>query len=341
MPLRRRRFLALSGAGVGSSLLLAACGRPGREQPRSGPLIGVLQMVDAQPPNLTRKGFEEALAAAGYRDGETVSFLQRDAAGLPANTVLVMQEFLAERVDMVLAVGTPPLQAAMKVMPRTTPVVFCYCSNPWGVGAGTPPGGVGQHRSNVVGTVGTNPVGQELDLAREVNPALRTVGLIFNPDEPNSDYEATLLRREAERRQITVVEQPVAAAGEVLQAARTLADPRAKQRVEAFVKIGDYATIQAFAAICRVGLEHRIPVYSVDPPDIQLPGCLAVIGWNYRDDGMAAGRLAVRVLRGESPADMPFERLTSTDLLVSLATARAIGVTVPDALLQRADRVVR
>jgi putative ABC transport system substrate-binding protein len=294
-------------------------------------------MVDAPPPNLTREGFEEALAAAGYRNGETVTFLRKDAAGELPNTTLVMKQFLAENVDMVLAVGTPPLQAAMKVMPESIPVVFCYCSNPWGAGAGTPPGGVGQHRPNVVGTVGTNPVGQELDLAREVNPALKTVGLIFNPGEPNSDYEAKILRKEAQERGITLLEQAVANSGEVQQAAKALAE----KQVEAFVKIGDYATIQAFAAICKVGLEHRIPVYSVDPPDIQLPGCLAVIGWNYRDDGAAAGRLAVRVLKGESPATMAFEPLTKTDLLVSLATAKAIGISVPDALLKRADQVVR
>ena len=107
------------------------------------------------------------------------------------------------------------------------------------------------------------------------------------------------------------------------------------------MKIGDYATIQAFSSICKVGLEHRIPVYSVDPPDIDLPGCLAVIGWNYRDDGMAAGRLAVRVLKGESPAKMAFEPLTKTDLLVSEATAKAIGVTLPPALVARANQVVR
>ena len=81
-------------------------------------------------------------------------------------------------------------------------------------------------------------------------------------------------------------------------------------------------------------------MYSVDPPDIELPGCLAVIGWNYRDDGMAAGNLAVRVLKGESPATMAFEPLTKTDLLVSRATANAIGVTLPEALLTRVDKVV-
>ena len=336
MTLPRRRVLVLGGAGLAGSLLLKACGL-GQRSAGPRPLIGVLQMVDAQPPNLTRLGFEQALAAAGYREGETMSVLRRDAAGQPANTTVVMQQFLRDQVDLVLAVGTPPLQAAMQVMPATTPVVFCYCSNPWGAGTGTPPGGVGQHRPNVVGTVGTNPVGKELDLAREINPQLKQVGLIFNPAESNSSYEAALMRKEAARRAITVMEQPVGNAGEVPKAAKALVE----QQVEAFVKIGDYATIEAFAAICKVGLEHRIPVYSVDPPDIQLPGCLAVIGWNYRDDGMAAGRLAVRVLQGESPSQMVFQPLTSTDLLVSLATAQAIGVTVPEDLLQRADRVVR
>ena len=153
----------------------------------------------------------------------------------------------------------------------------------------------------------------------------------------NSDYEARILRREAAKRGLTLLEQSVANSGEVLQAAKALAE----KRVQAFVKIGDYATIQAFSAICRVGLENRIPVYSVDPPDIQLPGCLAVIGWTYRDDGAAAGALAVRVLKGESPAAMAFEPLTKTDLLVSEATAKAIGVTLPQDLLAKADQVVR
>jgi putative ABC transport system substrate-binding protein len=337
MSLRRRQFLTLSAAGLGSSLALAACGRFGGGQPRKGPLIGMLQMVDAPPPNLTRQGFEEALASAGFRNGETVTFLQKDAAGELPNTTLVMQQFLAEPVDMVLAVGTPPLQAAMKVMPASVPVIFCYCSNPWGAGAGTPPGGVGQHRPNVVGTIGTNPVAEELDLAREISPALKTVGLIYNPGEPNSEYEAKILGKAAQARGITVLQQAVANSGEVLQAAQALAE----KKVEAFVKIGDYATIQAFSSICKVGLENRIPVYSVDPPDIELPGCLAVIGWNYRDDGMAAGRLAVRVLKGESPAKMAFEPLTKTDLLVSEATARAIGVTLPPPLVARANQVVR
>ena len=337
MALQRREFLTLMGGGAVGTLVLSACGKLGGNAKVDGPTIGMLQMVDAPPPNETRKGFEAALAEAGYVPGKSVNYIQKDAAGELPNTNLVMKQFVGEKADMILAVGTPPLQAAMREVPETTPVIFCYCSNPWGAGAGTPPGGVGQHRPNVVGTIGTNPVGQELDLALQVNPQLKTVGLIFNPGEPNASYEAKVLKEEAAKRNITVEEQSVANSGEVLQAAQVLA----AKKVEAFVKIGDYATIQGFGSIARVGLENKIPVYSVDASDIDLPGCLATIGWSYYDDGYAAGQLAVRVLKGESPASMAFEPLTKTDLLVNLATAKAIGVEIPEAVVKNAKEVRR
>ena len=256
MGLQRREFLTLAGAGAVSTVVLSACGKLGGGTKVKGPTIGMLQMVEAPPPTNTRKGFEAALAEAGYIPGKNVNFIQKDAAGELPNTTLVMKQFVGDQVDMILAVGTPPLQAAMKVAPATTPVLFCYCSNPWGAGAGTPPGAVGQHKPNVVGTIGTNPVGKELDLARQINPELKTVGLIFNPGEPNSEYEAKVLKEEAAKRNITVVEQSVANSGEVLQAAQVLAD----KKVEAFVKIGDYATIQRFGSIAKVGREKKIPL---------------------------------------------------------------------------------
>jgi len=332
MPLQRREFLGLMGTGALSSVVLAACGQLGGSNKAKGPTIGMLQMVDAPPPNAVRKGFEAALAKAGYTAGTSVNFIQKDAAGELPNTTLVMKKFVADQVDMVFAIGTPPLQAAMKTVPDTIPVVFAYCSNPWGAGAGTPPGGVGQHKPNVVGTIGTNPVGKELDLARSFNPALKTVGLIFNPGEPNSEYEAKVLGDAAAERGITVIEQSVANSGEVLQAAQVLAG----KGIEAFVKIGDYATIQGFGSIAKVGLEKKIPVYSVDADDIKLPGCLATIGWAYFDDGYAAGEIAVKVLKGESPKTMAFQPLTKTEMLVNLETAKAIGVTVPQDVLKEA-----
>jgi putative ABC transport system substrate-binding protein len=336
MALHRREFLGLMGAGAASTFVLTACGKLGVGKVK-GPTIGMLQLVDSPPPNAVRQGFEAALAKAGFTPGESVNFIQKDAAGELPNTTLVMKKFVADQVDMVFAIGTPPLQAAMKTIPETTPVVFAYCSNPWGAGAGTPPGGVGQHKPNVVGTIGTNPMGKELDLARTINPKLKTVGVIFNPGEPNSEYEAQVLIDEAKQRGITVIEQSVANSGEVLQAAQVLSE----KAIDAFVKIGDYATIQGFGSIAKVGLEKKIPVYSVDADDIKLPGCLATVGWAYFDDGYAAGEIAVRVLKGELPSTIAFEPLTKTETNVNLATANAIGVTVPEVVIQQSKQVIR
>ena len=339
MSLARRDFITLMAGGLGSSVLLAACGRSGGGgggNKVKGPTIAMLQMVDSPPPNEVRRGFLAALAEAGYEEGRSLSTIQKDAAGELPNTNLVMKQFVSESPDLIFAIGTPPLQAAMKEVPESIPVVFAYCSNPWGAGAGTPPGGVGQHRPNVVGTIGTNPVDKELDLAMEIIPGLRTAGVIFNPGEPNSEYEAGILRAHAKKKGITLEEQPVANSGEVLQAAQALA----QKKIGAFLKIGDYATIQGFASIAKVGLEQKIPVFSVDADDIKIPGTLATIGWAYFDDGHAAGRLAVRVLKGEKPAKMPFEPLSKIDLIISNQTAKAIGVTVPEAVIKRATRVI-
>lgn len=138
MGMDRRSFLGLAGAGLGGTVLLAACSQIGGNKRVKGPTIGMLQFIDAAPPNSVRKGFMAALAKAGYVEGKSLNVIQKDAAGELANTTLVAKQFVGAPVDLFLAIGTPPLQAAMQVAPATLPVVFCYCSNPWGAGAGTP-----------------------------------------------------------------------------------------------------------------------------------------------------------------------------------------------------------
>jgi putative ABC transport system substrate-binding protein len=338
MAFPRRRFLGLISAGLAGSLLLTACGHNGQGSAAKvkGPTIAMLQMVDSPPPNEVRDGFIAALAKAGYVEGKTINFIHKDAAGELPNNTLIMKQYVGEKPTMIFAIGTPPLQAAMKEVPASIPVVFAYSSNPWGAGAGTPPGGIGQHRPNVVGTIGTNPVEQELELAQEVVPNLKTVGLIYNPGEPNSEFEAKIIKQAASKHGITVVEQSVANSGEVLQAAEALA----QKKVQAFVKIGDYATIQGFGSISKVGLKNKIPVFSVDADDIKLPGTLATLGWSYYDDGFAAGQLAVRVLKGESPAKLAFLPLTKIDVRLNRSTAKGIGIKFSDALTKKANEIV-
>ena len=244
-----------------------------------------------------------------------------------------VEQLLRERVRMLVAVGTPALQACLQLAPHTVPVVFCYCSNPWGAAAGR---SYDDHRRNVTGTVSTNPVADQLDLLRQLQPELQCLGLIYDPAQANASFEAELLRREAAERHLKVEAEPVTGAAEVAQAAQQLIG----REVEAFVKVGDYATMQAFDQLAAAALRGRVPVYSGDMADITVPGCLAVLGWDPRSDGLQAASLAVKVLRGTSPADIPFQQARDQQLLLNALTARRLGIALSASLRNRADRVV-
>jgi putative ABC transport system substrate-binding protein len=327
---RRQALRLLGGAAAAGTLVAAGCNA--RSRTPGPPRLGLLQYVRGAAPDAARRGFVQALARAGFRPPAGVTLLERFADGSMAKGRAHVQDLLEAGVDMLVAIGTPPLTAILAIAPARVPVVFLYCSNPWGAGAGT---SYTRHRPNVVGTVSTSPLAEQLDLSRRISPGLSSVGLVFHPSEANASFEAELLRREASQRAIAVVIEPVAGPAEVARAA----DALAAQRVGALVRVGDYATSVGFPALAAAGLRHRLPVYSVDPADIATPGCLAVVGWDPQADGAQAGALAVQVLRGRSPATMAFEPVTRKLLLLNRRTARAIGVTFPPQLLRQADRV--
>jgi putative ABC transport system substrate-binding protein len=327
---RRQALRLLGGAAAAGTLVAAGCNA--RSRTPGPPRLGLLQYVRGAAPDAARRGFVQALAKAGFRPPAGVTLLERFAEGSMAKGRAHVKDLLEAGVDMLVAIGTPPLTAILAIAPARVPVVFLYCSNPWGAGAGT---SYTRHRPNVVGTVSTSPLAEQLDLARRISPGLSSVGLVFHPSEANASFEAELLRREASQRAIAVVIEPVAGPAEVARAA----DALAAQRVGALVRVGDYATSVGFPALAAAGLRHRLPVYSVDPADIATPGCLAVVGWDPQADGAQAGALAVQVLRGRSPATMAFEPVTRKLLLLNRRTARAIGVTFPPELLRQADRV--
>jgi putative ABC transport system substrate-binding protein len=314
------------------ALLVAACGGPGASQKQLY-TVGAFQMVADPAVDAVRDGFVQALADAGYKEGQNVRFEFQTAQGQVSNAQPIAQQFVRDKVAMIFAIGTAPLQAALQAAPATMPVVFAFVSDPWGAGAGT---SMTEHLPNVVGVLNTSPLDAELVLIKDILPDAWRVGLIYNADEPNSVYEAVLFNEAAAREGLQVVEQTVADPGEVLQAAQVLAG----QGIQAFAKVGDYATLSAFQDIVKVGKENGIPVFSIAPEEINR-GALATVGWDYLQEGYAAGRLAVRVMKGESPSDIPLQLPDRKVLSVSLKAAQDYGVTVPDAVVAQADEVVR
>jgi len=290
----------LGGAAAAAALApLLACRR--RPQPGEAGLrrVGLLQYQESPPVRATRQALLASLAAQGYGIDRQIQLLQRDAGGRAARSRQLAAELVASRLDLLLAIGTPSLLAAMAEAPGGLPIVFCFCSNPWGAGAGQ---SAGQHRPHVTGTVTTNPVGEQLQLARTLVTGLNRVGLLYNPAEPNASFEAELLAQAAADQRVQLLREPVSSAGDLALAA-------------------------------------RMPLFGVDPAYAAVPGCLAVVGWDPCRDGRQAGVLAARVLAGTPPARLPFERPGIPQTWLNPLTARRLGLTLPVAVLARSTVV--
>lgn len=336
MSLSRRSSLRLLGGTATAALapLLACRRRSLAERPADLRRLGLLQFVDAAPANAARDGFLAALARNGWRQGERLQLTMGEAEGRAARCRELAQQLVAADPDLVVAIGTPPLVALLAAAPRHLPVVFCYCSNPWGAGAGY---SASQHLAHVTGTVTTTPVGEQLQLARQLLPGLSRVGVIYNPAEPNSSFEVELLAQAADQQRLQLLREAVNAVADLPEAfARLQAGG-----LQALIKVGDYVTLEGFQQLAARALKARLPLIGVDPADAAVAGCLAVVGWDPRRDGEWAGGLAAQVLRGRSPALIPIQQPGPAGLWLNVGTARRLGMVLPAELRERAQLVGR
>ena len=172
MTLTRRSGLRLLGGAATAALLgpVLACGSRRLSSAGDGSRprrVALLQYRASLPLQLTRDAFVASLAARGFPEGPRLQLVRRDAGGSQRRCRRLAAELVAARPDLLVALGTPSLMAAIAEAPSSLPIVFCYCSNPWAAGAGQ---SAHQHRHNVTGTVSTNPVDQQLQLARTLLP---------------------------------------------------------------------------------------------------------------------------------------------------------------------------
>jgi putative tryptophan/tyrosine transport system substrate-binding protein len=321
MPVARRGALA--------SLAALALAEPAAAQDRV--TVAVTAIVEHPALDAARDGIKEALAEAGYEDGRNLTFLYESAQGNPATAAQIARKLVGEAPSVIVPISTPSAQAVVGAT-REIPVVFTAVTDPVGaklVADPKRPGG------NVTGMSDLSPIGKHLDLVKEIVPAARTLGVIYNPGEANSLTLLELLRAEAPARGLAVEEAPAPKSADVLPAAQSLVGS-----VDAIYVPTDNTVVTALEAIVRVGRQNKLPVLAGDTDSVPR-GAIAALGFNYGDVGRQTGRIVARVLKGEKPGDIPVEGVEITELFVNPGAAEAMGVTIPEAVLARAKTVVK
>ncbi|MFT2213688.1 ABC transporter substrate-binding protein [Rhizobium giardinii] len=292
--------------------------------------VAVTAIVEHPALDAVRDGVKEALAAAGYKEGENLKFLYESAQGNPATAAQIARQFAGEGPNVIVPISTPSAQAVVSST-RDIPVVFTAVSDPLGaqlVKDMDKPGG------NVTGLSDLSPVAEHVALIKEILPNAKSIGYLYNSGEANSVSLLAVLKTQAEKAGLTVVESAATKSAEVQGAARALVG-----RADVIYIPTDNTIISALEGAVAVAEEAKLPLFTADTDSVSR-GAVAALGFNYHDVGKQTGDVVVRVLKGENPGDIAVKVAAGTDLVINKTAASKMGVTFPESVLGRATRVI-
>ncbi len=292
--------------------------------------VAVTAIVEHPALDACRDGVKDGLAEAGYKDGENLKFLYESAQGNPATAAQIARQFVGEQPAVIVPISTPSAQAVAAAT-KDIPTIFTAVTDPVAaelVASIDKPGG------NVTGLSDMSPLADHLALINEITPKVARLGVIYNPGETNSVALVARLKMLAPDAKIEIVESTATKSADVQAAARALVG-----KVDALYVPTDNTVVSALEAIVAVAEQNKLPFYTADTDSVAR-GAMASIGFNYYDVGKQAARMVVRVLKGEKPADIAVEFAAGTDLVVNKKAAAAMGVTLPEAVVARAGKVI-
>jgi putative ABC transport system substrate-binding protein len=311
-------------AAVAAATILAT---PAWAQTRT---VAVTAIVEHPALDAARDGVRDALAEAGFKPGENLEFQYQSAQGNPATAAQIARQFVGAQPDVIVPISTPSAQA-VAASTKDIPVVFTAVTDPLGaqlVSDMEKPGG------NVTGLSDMSPIADHLALIKEITPDAKRIGVPYNPGEPNSVTLVRLLKEMAQQQGFTVVEATATKSADVQAATRSLVG-----KADVVYVPLDNTIVSALESVAAVGAQNKLPVYAADTNSVER-GAMASIGFNYYDVGRQTGEVVVRVLKGEKPGDIPVRMAAGTDLVVNPKAAQAMGVSLPEAVVSRATKVI-
>jgi putative ABC transport system substrate-binding protein len=325
--MKRRAFIA----GLGGAVTWPVVARA--QQPAM-PVIGWLCVVSAGGYADRVAVFREGLKEAGFVENQNVTIEYRWADDHVERLPGLAAELLARRVAVLVAGGGTSTALAAKAATTTTPIVFTTGGDPVRAGVVR---SLNRPGENITGISALTDalITKRLELLTELVPGASVIGILINPSNPNSQNRANDLRAAAQLlgRQIRVVG---ASSGDELDHAFTAAG---EQGVNALVVQNDAVFNSRPDELAGLAMRHRLPAIFENQADAAAGGLMSY-GPGWRERYRLLGSYTGRILKGEKPADLPVTQPTKFELVINLKTAKALGLTVPPALLARADAVI-
>jgi putative ABC transport system substrate-binding protein len=321
---RRTVLAALAAACVPTRLAVAE----GARLPRLGLLFG--GVAGGMTPQL--EAFKDGLRQLGYLEGKNISLEFRSAEGRYESLRGLADELVALKVDLIVAFGTPPSQAA-KAATRTIPIVMSAVGDPIGSGLVT---SLARPGANVTGTSNLSPplVVKRLELLKESDPELRRVGLFANPANPAQAATVRAVEDAARSLKVEIFQYPVRST----DAIRAAFSSMRTDRIEGLVLGNDTLLIGNSALIAQLAEKQRIR--SSGNREFAEAGGLIGYG-SVADVNRLSASYVDKILKGAKPGELPIEQPSKYETFLNLRAAKAADFAIPASFrLLRVDRVI-
>jgi putative ABC transport system substrate-binding protein len=327
----RRAFISSVAGGLLAAPLVVEAQQSGKVS-----RIGILGNVPLTDPEGARLwgAFMHGLRELGYEEGRNITIEFRSSDGQYERLPALAAELVRLKVDVIVAPAAQNVLAAEQAT-RTIPIVMTYFGDPVASGLVT---SLGRPGGNVTGLSGLAPeiVGKQLELLKEMVPKVSHVAILWNP----ANQSHPLLLREAETgaRSLRVQLQTLEVRGP--DDFETAFAAVAKEPTGALLVPADGMFLLRRARITDLAARARLPaMYGLR--EYVDSGGLVVYAPSIRDNFRRAAVYVDKILKGAKPADLPVEQPTKFELVINLKTAKALGLTIPQSLLLRADEVIQ
>jgi putative ABC transport system substrate-binding protein len=324
--MRRREFITLL-VGAAAWPIAAHAQQAGKL-----PTIGFLGTSTPLAMSQWIAAFVQRLRELGWIENRTVAFEYRWAEGRSERMAEIAAEFVRLKVDIIVTYATPPVVAA-KQATAVIPIVSAVMGDAVGTGLVASlarPGG------NVTGLSILTPdlAGKRLELLREVAPGVRRLAFLANISNPVTALEMGQVQAAAGTLGLDVITLEIRRPEDIVPAFETL-----KGRAQALYVAGDPLVLTNRVRINTLSLVAQLPAIYNSREYVEAGGLMSY-GVNWPDLFRRTAEYVDKILRGAKPADLPVEQPNKFDLVINLTTAKALGLTMPEAFLLRADEVI-
>ena len=328
----RRTFLV----GTGVVLVVAPLAV---EAQQTGKVARIGVLGDTSPPGETRysgiAAFVQKLRDFGYEEGWHVTIEYRWAEGQRERLPSLAADLVRSRVDVLVALGPAAAQAA-KNATTTIPVVFVGSGDPIAEGLVSSLARPGGHVTGLAVLAGLDIVGKRLALLKEVVPTVTRLAVLWNPSNPSHVPAVKALPGLAQSLRVEL--RDVAARGP--EAFDDAFAAMKRHRIGGLLVLADGVFVLQAERLVSLSAAHHLPTIYGNRTFTEVGGLMSYQG-SFVALYRGAAIIVAKILKGAKPANIPVEQPTQIELVINMKTARALGLTIPPSLLQRADEVIQ